>query len=92
LVTVSALGKVHLSTALTSYRRFFPSTEPEPEEDWEEVEGGESAENGPAEKTAEVEGDIKGTDNIALPDVPSGEPTDEGRAAKKQKSDDMGNV
>ncbi|KAE8451749.1 hypothetical protein EG329_003206 [Mollisiaceae sp. DMI_Dod_QoI] len=34
--------------------RFFPSTEPEPESDWEEVEGGESAENGPVTQEAET--------------------------------------
>jgi hypothetical protein len=30
------------------YSKFFPSTEPEAESDWENVEAGESAENGPA--------------------------------------------
>jgi hypothetical protein len=73
---------------LTCYRRFFPSTEPEAEEDWEEVEGGESAENGPAEKVPETEAVKESTSNITLPDVPSGEPTDGGPAAKKQKSND----
>lgn len=42
-------------------RRFFPSTEPEPESDWEEVEGGESAENGPAAKDEET----KDTEEVA---------------------------
>jgi hypothetical protein len=66
--------------------RFFPSTEPETESDWEEVEGGESAENGPAvTEGAEVEGE---TNKVALPDVPTKEPAEEGPATKKQKSND----
>lgn len=78
-----SFSPVVLRTALTSYRRFFPSTEPEAEEEWEEVEGGESAENGPAVKEGEV--DIS---KIALPDVPTGEPTDDGPASKKLKQND----
>ena len=72
-----------LRAGLTSYRRSFPSTESEAEEEWEEVEGGESAENGPAVKEGE-----EYASKITLPDVPSGEPTDGGPASKKQKQDD----
>ncbi|TVY88995.1 O-acetyl-ADP-ribose deacetylase [Lachnellula willkommii] len=63
---------------------FFPSTEPEAEDEWEEVEGGESAENGPAdagEDAAEAE-----ASKVELPEVPTGEPTGDGPATKKQKS------
>lgn len=69
--------------------RFFPSTEPEPESDWEEVEAGESAENGPPVR------DIKATDQkpeepntVTLPDVPTTEPAGEGPASKKLKPAD----
>jgi hypothetical protein len=66
--------------------RFFPSTEPETESDWEEVEGGESAENGPAVMEGEeVEGE---SSNVALPDAPTEEPVEEGPATKKQKSNE----
>ncbi len=72
--------------SLTSNSRFFPSTEPETESDWEEVEGGESAENGPAvTEREEAEGELS---KAALPDVPTEEPVDEGPATKKQKSND----
>ena len=47
----------------TNFRsRFFPSTEPDAESDWEEVEGGESAENGPAAQEGEAKGtEVKGS-------------------------------
>jgi hypothetical protein len=71
-------------------RRFFPSTEPEPDEEWEEVEAGESAENGPAGgATGKVlGGEEEGTSKVELPDVPTGEPMSEGPAVKKQKPND----
>ncbi|KAG4429521.1 hypothetical protein IFR05_014995 [Cadophora sp. M221] len=59
--------------------RFFPSTE-EPEiDDWEEVEAGETAENGPVSKEEA---------KVTLPDVPTAEPTEDGPAAKKPKPND----
>ncbi|KAE9371091.1 A1pp-domain-containing protein [Stipitochalara longipes BDJ] len=78
--------------------RFFPSTEPEPESDWEEVEGGESAENGPAPVEAGDAMDVE-TGNpteekpaeetsVTLPDVPTAEPVDDGPSLKKQKPND----
>ena len=67
---------------LTIVRRFFPSTEPQADSDWEEVEGGESAENGPAATESE-----ENTSKITLPEVPTGDPVDEGPATKKQKPD-----
>jgi hypothetical protein len=55
----------------------------------EEVEGGESAENGPAPveegEAMEVEKSAEETADVALPDVPTAEPTDEGPSPKKQK-------
>ena len=72
---------------LTLFRHFFPSTEPEAEEDWEEVEGGESAENGPAANIGEAASG-ESTNKISLPDVPTAEPMDDGHASKKQKQDD----
>jgi len=72
---------------LTIPRRFFPSTEPEPESDWEEVEGGESAENGPVTK----DGDAKEAEEevVILPDAPTGEPMKpEEPTPKKQKPND----
>ena len=71
-------------------RRFFLSTEPATEEDWEEVEGGESAENGPARAEEVSEPDVAEDDasKITLPDVPAGEPKDDGPAFKKQKGND----
>ncbi|KUJ16480.1 A1pp-domain-containing protein [Mollisia scopiformis] len=83
--------------------RFFPSTEPEAEDEWEEVEGGESAENGPAtqeekakdteEAKEEKEAEKKEEEApVELPDVPTTEPASEsaedGPATKKQKSGD----
>jgi len=72
------------------YRHFFPSTETEVDEDWEEVEGGESAENGPKDKKPETEATdaVEDTSSITLPDVPSGEPKEDGPAVKKQKPND----
>ncbi|EKD21585.1 uncharacterized protein L3040_004811 [Drepanopeziza brunnea f. sp. 'multigermtubi'] len=74
--------------------RFFPSTE-ESESDWEEVEAGESAENGPkaAEKEdtpAAKDSDAKENEEakVTLPDVPTTEPVNDGPATKKQKSSD----
>lgn len=100
-----------LSSQANLFSRFFPSTEPEAESDWEEVEGGESAENGPLtqegeamnteevkdekhEKAGEMEAltekKIEEPAPVELPDVPTAEPvsepTEEGPAAKKQKS------
>lgn len=81
------------SIVLTLCRRFFPSTEPEAESDWEEVEGGESAENGPAPvdegeaMEAEAEKPTEITE-VSLPDVPTAEPTDDGPSQKKQKPND----
>jgi hypothetical protein len=76
-------------TKLTKSSRLFPLTEPELESEWEEVEAGESAENGPAEgKEAEEEGEIGEASKITLPDVPTSEPVEEGPATKKQKSND----
>jgi O-acetyl-ADP-ribose deacetylase len=74
-----------------THRRFFPSTEPETTEDseWEQVEGGESAENGPAEKEdmeQEKGGDVE--TKVELPDVPTADPADEGPSTKKQKPND----
>ena len=79
-----------LCAGLTYSRRFFPSTEPEAEEEWEEVEGGESAENGPTIKEGEEgergeKGAEEDTSKITLPDVPTAEPIDGGPSPKKQK-------
>jgi hypothetical protein len=82
--------------SLIYHSRFFPSTEPEPESDWEEVEGGESAENGPApvEGGDAMETDpievttAEETSKVELPDVPTAEPTDDGPSPKKQKPND----
>jgi len=74
---------------LTNSSRFFPSTEPEPESDWEEVEGGESAENGPAPVAAEDAMVVEPEEtSVTLPDVPTAEPTDDGPSPKKQKQND----
>ncbi|TVY46665.1 O-acetyl-ADP-ribose deacetylase [Lachnellula occidentalis] len=58
----------------------------EAEGEWEDIEGGESAENGPApadaKKYAEEEAEAS---KVELPEVPTGEPADDGPAAKKQK-------
>jgi hypothetical protein len=72
---------------LTEPSRVFPSTEPGLESDWEEVEAGESAENGPAEGK-EAENENGEASKITLPDVPTTEPVEEGPATKKQKSND----
>lgn len=66
---------------LTPDRIFFPSTEVETEGDWEKVEGGESAENGPtggiskAEKpeTEKIEEVTKKVE-VNLPEVTTTEP------------------
>ncbi|PVH88059.1 A1pp-domain-containing protein [Cadophora sp. DSE1049] len=67
--------------------RFFPSTEESESDDWEEVEAGESAENGPGRK-AEGDHTKEEAAKVTLPDVPTAEPVDEGPATKKQKSND----
>ncbi|KAL2066325.1 hypothetical protein VTL71DRAFT_2396 [Oculimacula yallundae] len=66
--------------------RFFPSTEETDNDEWEEVEAGESANNGPLAKTEDVStpGEVK----AALPDVPTTEPKEDGPATKKQKPND----
>ncbi|CZT52949.1 probable MACRO domain-containing protein 2 [Rhynchosporium secalis] len=66
--------------------RFFPSvTEPD-NDDWEEVEAGETAENGPVAKTKNVSdvGEVKAD----LPDMPKAEPLKDEPAPKKEKSND----
>ena len=78
-----SVNTLMISPMLIIVRRFFPSTEPEADSDWEEVEGGESAENGPAAKESEED-----TNTITLPKVPTGDPVDEGPATKKQKPDE----
>ncbi|KAF4636044.1 hypothetical protein G7Y89_g2047 [Cudoniella acicularis] len=69
--------------------RFFPSTEPEHEDDWEKVEGGESAENGPHTKDGETAVDKEDeSSKVLLPEVPTVEPSevvDGEPATKKQK-------
>ncbi|TAQ89716.1 hypothetical protein B7494_g1973 [Chlorociboria aeruginascens] len=62
---------------------YFPSAEPEANSDWEDVEGGESAENGAKEKE-EVE-------KVAFPNVPAGEVTGQGPVTKKLKTDNEDN-
>jgi O-acetyl-ADP-ribose deacetylase len=87
---------------------FFPPTEYDlkNDDDWEEVEGDESAENGaaagvsdgetsdlPGEEGEELESSerSKGKSMIDdLPDVPTKEPSDEGPAAKKRKPSNDG--
>jgi hypothetical protein len=59
------------------------------DEEWEEVQGDESAENGAAE-TDTAAGKVETEESkprVQLPDVPTGEPVEEGRATKKHKSD-----
>ncbi|KAB8298343.1 hypothetical protein EYC80_002069 [Monilinia laxa] len=71
--------------------RIFPSTEPNAEEEWEEVDEVESAENGAmVGKGADtIEEDEEEASKVELPEVPTKEPTeDEGHTAKKQKSGD----
>ncbi|KAL5325801.1 hypothetical protein ACEPPN_006934 [Leptodophora sp. 'Broadleaf-Isolate-01'] len=63
--------------------RFFPSTEELEIDDWEEVEAGETAENGPVSK--EEGGSAMEEAKAALPDVPTAEPTEDGPATKKLK-------
>lgn len=94
---------------LTLNRHFFPSTEIEAvkEDEWVEIEGDKSAENGAAESptiaskaeakpssskvgekndTAKVETEVSKS-GVQLPDVPTGEPVEDGPATKKHKSD-----
>jgi hypothetical protein len=60
-------------------------------EEWEEVEGGESAENGASQEKAVGDGpeEVQTADEKAkledMPDVPTKDPSDEGPASKKQK-------
>ncbi|CAD6446368.1 1e8d168b-e760-44da-832c-5a386a288e7e [Sclerotinia trifoliorum] len=70
--------------------RIFPSTEPDAEEEWEEVDEVESAENGAVlEKGTDNVKDDAEASKVELPEVPTKEPIeDEGHAAKKQKSED----
>ncbi|KAJ8060170.1 hypothetical protein OCU04_010517 [Sclerotinia nivalis] len=70
--------------------RIFPSTEPDAEEEWEEVDEVESAENGAVlEKGTDTAKDDGEASKVELPEVPTKEPIeDEGHAAKKQKSGD----
>ena len=55
-------------------------------EGWEEVEAGDSAENGTSEELP-TEGTVSARENKveSLPDVPTKDPSDNGPAAKKQK-------
>jgi len=69
---------------------FFPSTEPaegEAEDEWEDVEEGESAENGaPVDVEAAAGSKTEyGTSKVELPEVPKAEPADDGPLPKKQK-------
>ncbi|TVY54921.1 hypothetical protein LCER1_G002276 [Lachnellula cervina] len=57
--------------------------QPEAEDEWEDVEGGESAENGPADAGEDAE--EAEASKVELPEVPTGEPTGDGPATKKQK-------
>ncbi|ESZ92588.1 hypothetical protein SBOR_7005 [Sclerotinia borealis F-4128] len=70
--------------------RIFPTTEPNAEEEWEEIIESGSAENGAMLEQGTV--DIKDeteTSQVELPDVPTKEPVeDEGHTAKKQKFED----
>jgi O-acetyl-ADP-ribose deacetylase len=78
--------------AKSLFRRYFPPTEYDLHgEEWEEVEGGESAENGQSQEKA-AEADIEGDQaSVAkakledMPDVPTKDPSDDGPAPKKQK-------
>ncbi|KAF7869934.1 hypothetical protein EAF04_004718 [Stromatinia cepivora] len=68
--------------------QIFPSTEPDADEEWEEVDEVESAENGAVlEKGTDTAKDEAEASKVELPEVPTKEPIeDEGHAAKKQKS------
>lgn len=74
------------------FRQHFPPTEYDLKgEEWEEVEGGESAENGASqEQTTEDGSEVQTADETAkiedMPDVPTEDPSDDGPVAKKQKS------
>jgi O-acetyl-ADP-ribose deacetylase len=96
--SVSTLVFYIAAQALMNFaRKFFPPTEYDLHgEEWEEVEGGESAENGdsqekaPAEETAEVEAKTEKAKVEDMPEVPTKDPSGEGPALKKQKpSDDI---
>ncbi|KAI9641706.1 hypothetical protein NHQ30_009562 [Ciborinia camelliae] len=70
--------------------RIFPSTEPNAEEEWEEVDEVESAENGAVleDGTDAFKEEVEAS-KVELPEVPTQDPIeDEGHAAKKQKSGD----
>ena len=70
-------------------RNYFPPTENDlkVEEEWVEVEAGESAENGVSQDEEAEKG--KAED---LPDVPTKEPSDNGPAPKKQISSQDGGL
>jgi hypothetical protein len=70
-------------------RRYFPPTEFDlkGEEEWEEVEAGESAENGVSQDEEAEKGNVED-----LPEVPTNEPLDNGPAPKKQKSSQDGGL
>lgn len=82
------------STRTDCIRRFFPSTEPELESDWEEVEAGESAENGPVVEDiggAEAEHPTSGASEetkVELSDVPTAETVGNEHASKKLEPTD----
>jgi hypothetical protein len=64
-------------------RRFFPSTEPELESDWEEIEAGESAENGPVVKDTQATSGASEETKVELPDVPTGSPVGNEHGSKE---------
>jgi hypothetical protein len=70
-------------------RRYFPPTEFDlkGEEEWEEVEAGESAENGVSQDGEAEKGKVED-----LPDVPTKELSDNGPLPKKQKSSQDGGL
>ncbi len=82
------------STRTDCIRRFFPSTEPELESDWEEVEAGESSENGPVVEDrggAEAQHPTSGASEetrVELPDVPTAEPVGNEHASKNLEPTD----
>ncbi|PQE20542.1 macro domain-containing protein [Rutstroemia sp. NJR-2017a BBW] len=66
--------------------RFFPPTEHEADDDWEQVDESESAENGAVLQKGTEKTDAS---KVELPDVPTQDPSDDqGHASKKQKSGD----
>jgi hypothetical protein len=77
-------------------RRYFPPTEYDLKgEEWEAVEGGESAGNGASQEKAAEDHTEEGTEEAQtsskkakledMPDVPTKDPSDDGPVAKKQK-------